>query len=389
MQPSPYHRFEDSYGEVSAPLQPILSAFRLRYSTLLSAMEGADGRLEHLVRSSLRQFQMKSVARKAEREMEELRAQLSDGSPEDDGIWEYLRLQGELSAAEKEQKRARSARSKSSRSPGAQRRYERAKEERERLAMLVRRHPFHGKATAMERQAPEQVTVLRRMGKLQSTIESAQAECDQDALQTAAAVRSVLWRLGYVTRRGLSRKARGMREIVASSGIVLSELYEQGVFDDLDSIELAEVISWFACDQDRRKYNSYRLPRRMVKIRRDAQETFRRISFIEKEEGVELAQGPSSWFYGVAGAWCEGASVHEITERVQMGEGDVVGLLNKTVDLLDQFEDLLTRYGDAELLDVTAEARRLLVRGLVAMVRSGERLAAPDETGPSPLSVVS
>ncbi|HEX8919080.1 MAG TPA: DEAD/DEAH box helicase, partial [Chloroflexota bacterium] len=235
MQPSPYHRFEDSYGEVSAPLQPILSAFRLRYSTLLSAMEGADGRLEHLVRSSLRQFQMKSVARKAEREMEELRAQLSDGSPEDDGIWEYLRLQGELSAAEKEQKRARSARSKSSRSPGAQRRYERAKEERERLAMLVRRHPFHGKATAMERQAPEQVTVLRRMGKLQSTIESAQAECDQDALQTAAAVRSVLWRLGYVTRRGLSRKARGMREIVASSGIVLSELYEQGVFDDLDS----------------------------------------------------------------------------------------------------------------------------------------------------------
>jgi hypothetical protein len=31
------------------------------------------------------------------------------------------------------------------------------------------------------------------------------------------------------------------------------------------------------------------------------------------------------------------------------------------------------RYGNVELLDVSADARKLLVRGLVALVRSSER----------------
>lgn len=47
--------------------------------------------------------------------------------------------------------------------------------------------------------------------------------------------------------------------------------------------------------------------------------------------------------------------------------------LNKTGEPLDQLESMLERYGDAELLAVSVEARQLLVRGLVAMVRtSGE-----------------
>ena len=76
-------------------------------------------------------------------------------------------------------------------------------------------------------------------------------------------------------------------------------------------------------------------------------------------------------------AWCRGDSVADITETVEMGEGDVVSQLNKTVDLLDQFESMLRVYRDDRLLRVVGEARRLLVRGLVAMVRSGTRL--PEE----------
>ncbi|MBV9280767.1 MAG: hypothetical protein JOZ41_11840, partial [Chloroflexi bacterium] len=91
-------------------------------------------------------------------------------------------------------------------------------------------------------------------------------------------------------------------------------------------------------------------------------------------EGIELAQGPSAWFYGTAHAWCRGSSIGEITSRIALGEGDVVSLLNKTVDLLDQFESMLERYGDVDLLAVSEEARRLLVRGLVAMVRSGDEV---------------
>lgn len=104
---------------------------------------------------------------------------------------------------------------------------------------------------------------------------------------------------------------------------------------------------------------------------------------MEETEGIELAQGPSPWFYGVAYAWCHGDSIEDITTQIEMGEGDVVSVLNKTVDLLDQVESMLMRYGDHRMIATSSEARRLLVRGLVAMVRSGDRFAEPEVASPA------
>jgi ATP-dependent RNA helicase HelY len=158
----------------------------------------------------------------------------------------------------------------------------------------------------------------------------------------------------------------------------LSELYESGAFDRLGPEELAEVISWFASDARRRRDNTYRLPKDLARLRRQAVDTYNKIAAMEETEGIELAQGPSPWFYGVAYAWCRGDSIEDITTRVEMGEGDVVSVLNKTVDLLDQLESMLVQYGDYRLIATSSEARRLLVRGLVAMVRSGDRFAEPE-----------
>jgi ATP-dependent RNA helicase HelY len=372
MLPGKSYAFEDAYAEVSGPLQPVLSAFRLRYSTVLSTLEGSPERLDALVRSSLRQYQMKAKARRAEVDLAGLEEQLAGIGHEDDAgdLSDYLAVQMELSVAEKEQKRARNARNKSPRNGQVVRRHERAKEERERLSKLLRQHPAHGAATVIERTHPERLEWLRQLHKLRVTIKQAQAECDQAAEDTAHAVRSVLNRLGYISKRGLARKAHGLQEIVAPSGIVLSEMYESRAFDGLDPSELAEVMSWFASDANRRRENFFRLPRHLQRIRRDAAETFRRIERLEVDAGIELTQGPSAWFYGVAHAWCEGASIEEITARIDLGEGDIVSLLNKTIDLLDQFDHLCMRYGDAELMDICGEARRLMWRGLVAAVRT-------------------
>jgi superfamily II RNA helicase len=372
MLSSKFHSFEEAYREVSEPLEPVLSAFRLRYSTLLSVMEGSEQRLTDLVRSSLRQFQMKAKARRAALQLHEVRRELEvAGVDADDAeLREYLSLQSLLSQAEKEQKRAKNARSKG-RSAQTVRRHERAKQQRENLSTTLRSHPRHGIVLAIEREDPERISMLRQMTKLDSIIAQAQQECDQEATDTAAAVRTVLSQLGYVTKQGLTRKARGLREIVAPSGIVVSELYERRAFESLDAPSLAEAVSWFACDQDRRRDNRYQLPRHLTQLRRQAQETFWKIEAMEEAEGIDLVQGPSNWFYGVAYAWCHGSSIGEITKRLDMGEGDIVSMLNKTVDLLDQLESMLRRYDDFGLLAVTETARRLLVRGLVAMVRSG------------------
>jgi superfamily II RNA helicase len=374
--------FEEAYRQVSGPLQPVESAFRLRYSTLLSALEGSDERLTHLIDSSLRQFQMKGNARRATRELMDLQEQLTaHGFDGDEEMVEYLALQAELAQAEKEQKRAKNARTKNPRSREIIRRHERAREERERLAKGLCAHPRHGAVIVAERQAPERVAILRRINQLKGIIRQATAECEKDASQTAGAVRTVLSRFGYMNKRGLTRKARGLREIVSGSGIVLSELYERRAFAGLDAAELAEAISWFASDAKRRRENTYRLPRRLQQLRRQAHETYERIAAMEQLAGIELAQGPSEWFYGVAYAWCRGDSIEKITSNIELAEGDIVGALNKTVDLLDQLESMLTEYGDSQLLAVSREARRLLVRGLVAMVRSGEAVIEPASAG--------
>jgi ATP-dependent RNA helicase HelY len=373
MLPSVYHPFEAAYRVVSAPLQPILSAFRLRYSTLISVMEGRDERLTELVRSSLRQYQMKRAIRQAKEQLTEVYAELGGAPIEQEAeVRPFLAIQNELSLAEKEAKRAKSARAKSPSNRNIVRRFERARQERDRLAAQVRAHPSRGIAGALQQLDPDRLALWRRVNKLESTIDQAQQECDQDAVETAEAVRSVLTRLGYVTKRGLAPKAAGLRELVAPSGIVLSELYVRGAFDGIDPAELAELISWFACDADRRRHNTFRLPARLARLRQEATVMFHKIAALEEAEGIELAQGPSSWFYGVAYPWCRGHSIADIMTHVELGEGDVVSLLNKTVDLLDQVESMLRRHGDRELLVVAAEARRLLVRGLVAMVRGDQ-----------------
>lgn len=373
MLPGPSYAFEIAYAEVTGPLQPVLSAFRLRYSTLLSSLEGSPERLDHLVRSSLRQFQMKAKARRAQQDLTVLEQQLAHVGSEDDrsDLGEYLELQLALSAAEKEQRRAKSARSRSPHSKAAIGRHDSARAERERLQQLLRRHPAHGTAVVLQRTHPERLDVLRQLHRLRATIAAAQAECDRAAEDTAHAVRSVLRTLGYIGRHGPTAKARGLQEIVAPSGIVLTELFEDGAFDGLAAAELAEALSWFASDAHRRRGNHFRLPRHLQRLRRRALDTFTRIAALEAREGIELTQGPSAWFYGVALAWCRGASIEEITDTIELGEGDIVSLLNKTLDLLDQFEGMLHRRGDGSAIAVCDEARRLMWRGLVAMVRTG------------------
>ena len=385
MLPAKFYAFEEAYNAVSGPLLPVMSAFRLRYSTLLSIMEGREERLENLVQSSLRQYQMKAKARTAAAQAAEIRL-THELDLTDEGhraLTEYLALQAQLSLAEKEQKRARNARSKA-RTPQTTRRYEGAREERERLLRLVRGHQAHGAAIVTEREDPERLHALRRLNTLEGIIRQAERESDQEALQTAAAVRAVLSRLGYVTKKGLARKARGLREVVAPSGIVLSELYESGAFDRLGPAELAEAVSWFASDARRRRDNTYRLPKNLARLRRQAGDTYTKIAAMEETEGIELAQGPSPWFYGVAYAWCQGDSIEDITTSIEMGEGDVVGVLNKTVDLLDQLESMLIQYGDYRRIATSSEARRQLVRGLVAMVRSGDRFLEREGESPTP-----
>jgi superfamily II RNA helicase len=385
MLPSFRYDFARAYASVTGALEPIQSAFNLRYSTLLSLFgrKGAEDRLASLVRSSLRQFQLYREAREAERELHALDEELSALPPlatlvgREEELDEYLAIQGQLSAAQKAHLPV--GRGRHGRHAGKRRRRAGAREDA--LRQLMEEHPLHEVAQdpGFQVEASGRMGLLRRRNRLLRTIEGSRRERDRDAKRTAHAVSTVLRRLGYVDDRGLRPKARGLREMQAAGGIVLSEMYHRGDLSDLTPAELAEVLSWFASDADRRRYNSFSLPPDLEFVRASAQVTHRRVSGLEEGQGIRLAQGPSTWFWGVALAWCQGASIADIVPSIQLGEGDVVSILNKTVDLLDQFRSLLTAYDDQKMLRKTADAKALLMRGLVAALRSETAIVIEDQ----------
>lgn len=393
--PSALHDFERSYAMLTGELEPVRSSFTLRYSTLLSLFEkkGAEDRLAALVRSSLRQFQLYGDAREAEAGLLSLEAKLAllPPIPELDGreeeLAEYLEIQSRLTSAERGSARA------DGRHPGKMDRGRAARRQRARrseidgLRRLLRMHPMHRLAhdQAFQTAAGNRIALLMQRNRLVRAIEEARRERDRDAERTARAVSSVLHQLGYVDRRGVTRKAAGLREMVAPGGIVLSEMYHEGLLDELAPAGLAEVLSWFACDVDRRRWNRFQLPGHLRHVRSAADSLFGHISALEEREGIRLAQGPSRWFWGVALAWSGGEPIDAIVPYIESGEGDIVSFLNKTIDLLDQLRSLFAVYGDTKLISRADEASVLLCRGLVAMIRGDSQLSIKldGQTAPS------
>jgi superfamily II RNA helicase len=381
--PTPFHDFERSYALLTGPLEPIRSAFTLRYSTLLSVFVGdhPEERLATLVASSLRQFQLYGDAALMERELATVEAVLGDlhGDETLQGQLEaYLAIQSRLTAAERRHhgdrsgkmtghsRRAKEKRRKAAPGP------ERSMKEVLSLRELLRSHLLHQHISDPEFQAAHAQTIelLRQRNRLRRAIETSRRERDRSADLIARGVTAVLKRLGYVRDERLTAKAAGLKEIVAPCGIVLSEMYHDGMLQGLAPGDLAEVVSWFANDADRRRYNSFRLPHHLRSVRSMSESMFLRISGVEEGERIRLAQGPSGWFWGVALAWCQGQSIGDISRSIELADGDIVSALNKTVDLLDQMKGMLTAYHDEALLRTMARARGLLNRGMVALIRT-------------------
>lgn len=378
--PTAYHSFERSYALINGDLEPIRSSFTLRYSTFLSMFRGEypEDRLATLVRSSLRQFQLAREARTAEAKLLALTADLEMLPPlhmlqgREEELDEYLELQRRQTAAERPRSPEQAQRSHRKSETRGKRKARRDSNEIKLLRTLLENHPMHRVASSPSFQsvAVKHLGLLGERNRLLRIIEESKRVTELDADTAAKVVRAVLKRLGYVDRNGLRHKASGLREIVAPSGLVLSEMYHEGMLGDLIPAHLAELVSWFACDVDRHRYNSFRLPEDLIRLRGLADLVFNRVSGLEERQGIRLSTGASGWFWGAALAWCRGDALEAISARLELGDGDIISILNQTVDLLDQLRGLLTRYGDHDLLNTTDEARRLLCRGLVAMIRN-------------------
>ncbi len=149
----------------------------------------------------------------------------------------------------------------------------------------------------------------------------------------------VLRALDYIGQDDeLTLKGRLLRSIFHPAGILIVEMITLGVLDKLTAAELAEVCSWFTYDNDRRLNNRNVLNNNLMQVRRALWRIDQHVHNFEQQSHLNFTPGIVPDFHGVALAWSRGMSLIGLLRRIDLAEGDLLMLLNQTIDLLQQVQ---------------------------------------------------
>jgi superfamily II RNA helicase len=154
--------------------------------------------------------------------------------------------------------------------------------------------------------------------------------------------------LNYINEKDqLTLAGRLLRSIFHPAGILLVDMVLMGVLDQLIPAELAEVCSWFTYDNDRRLNNRNVLNNRLAQVRRDLWSIVQSVHRVEEQAHLPLSPTIVPEFHGIALAWARGMSLSGLLRRIDMAEGDLLMLLNQTIDLLQQLQTAVGQALDA------------------------------------------
>lgn len=169
--------------------------------------------------------------------------------------------------------------------------------------------------------------------------------------------------LGYIGQNDqLTLKGRLLRNIFHPAGILIVELITNGALDEFSAHELAEVHSWFTFDNERRLGNRDVLYPKLVQLRRELWHISQRVQGVEERADITYTPGIVPEFHGVALAWSRHMSLSALLRRIDLAEGDILMLLNQTIDLLQQVQAATGQVLDAR--DVWQEASPVLTEGI-------------------------
>jgi ATP-dependent RNA helicase HelY len=268
------------------------------------------------------------------------------------------------------------------------------------LAESLASHPCH---TCTFRVAHERWWKHEREAQValqQAEVEAATAErlAATQAKRTLDAIVGVLREFGALTpvRDGLdapTELAAALTSMYDPTGLVLLNAARRGWFDRLNPADLMEVVSWFCFDRDAVRWNRFRLSAVAREVRDRLAELSESLSEAEARADLPPTSGPSLVFEGPLTAWCRGATFSELLDGIGVAEGDLLQVLNKTLDLAAQLREGLRVIGMGHAADIgglegfrSVRARRsgllkvsattggLSGASLVARLEEGDRL---------------
>ncbi|GLV57356.1 hypothetical protein KDH_41920 [Dictyobacter sp. S3.2.2.5] len=169
--------------------------------------------------------------------------------------------------------------------------------------------------------------------------------------------------LGHIGQdEQLTLKGRLLRNIFHPAGIVLVDLITNGYLDELSPAELAEVCSWFTYDNDRRLNNRHVMHARLTQVRRELWHVIQHVRGVEERAGISATPGFVPEFHGLALSWARNMTLSGLMKRIDLAEGDIMMLLNQTIDLIQQIQSAVGQVLDSR--DIWEQLSPVMVEGI-------------------------
>ena len=186
-----------------------------------------------------------------------------------------------------------------------------------------------------------------------------------EARRTVEGLARVLERYDYLRDARPTPKAPYLRSLFDTNALTLSELLTNQQLEGLEPAELAEALSWFSVDRES-AIRGLPLTRRLHRLREILDFLHGGVLREEERHELQMSRPLPVDFHGVALAWAEGHDLASIAQRARMQEGDVVGALQKTLDLINQMRGAALQGPlGTNLIGLLDEADGLLRRGVV------------------------
>ena len=206
---------------------------------------------------------------------------------------------------------------------------------------------------------------VAELSRVDYELRTARRVATVEARRTVEGLARVLERYDYLRDARPTSKAPYLRSLFDTNALTLSELLTNQQLEGLEPAEIAEALSWFAMDRES-TVRGLPLTRRLHRLREILDALHGGVLREEERHGLQISRPLPVDFHGVALAWAEGLDLATITHRTRLQEGNLVGALQKTLDLISQLRGAAQKGPlGANLVPLLDEADGLLRRGVV------------------------
>ncbi|MFN8523117.1 MAG: DEAD/DEAH box helicase [Chloroflexota bacterium] len=253
-----------------------------------------------------------------------------------------------------------------------------------RFQQLVRMDAVVDQRDAQQREFERQVKdapgetatweLARELAQTEQVLTRARSLADREVRDFVRGLARVLERFGYLADDRPTPKSGLLRSIFDTNSLPLAELISTRRFEGLDPAEVAEVCSWFTFDRDA-PVRGLPLTPRLRRLHEEVCGLVFKIAEEERRARISISRALEPDFKGVALAWCGGTPLADLARVTRLAEGDLVGLLQKTLDVLGQLKAAVEhsprpprrtdRIDVQSLAETFTEADALLRRGVV------------------------